>query len=97
MGHNGAMYMSVEVVSMIITAASLLITLGGMFFAGFAWMMRSMYEKFAKVDARFGQAEASINARFEKVDERFDRVDQKFDRIDERINGVQTDLTEVKV
>lgn len=89
--------MSVEMIAMIIAAASLLVTLGGGLFAGFAWMLRRIDEKFAKVDERFVQAEASVKAQFDKVDERFDRVDQKFDRIDECINGVQAELTEVKV
>lgn len=86
--------MSVEMVALIITTASLLATLGGGLFAGFAWMLRRMDEKFAQAqvsaDERFLQAEANVNARFDKVDERFDRMD-------ERINRVQAELTEVKI
>lgn len=51
--------MSAEVISIILVAAGVLITLGGGFFAGLAWLLRRMDERFAKVDERL-----------DKVDER---------------------------
>src|SRR5699024_1145742 len=86
LGQNGGMYMSVELIAVIITAASLLVTAGGGMFAGFAWVLRRMDERFHTVDQKF-----------ERIDLRFDRMDEKFDQMDERIHGIQTELTEVKV
>lgn len=37
---NGVMYMSAEVIAIVIAAASLLVTLGGTVVAGFAWMIK---------------------------------------------------------
>lgn len=75
--------MSVEVLAIIIAAASLFVALGGGLFAGFTWMLRRM-------DERFVQAEASVN-------ERFNKVDEKFDRIYEELRETRTELTEVKI
>lgn len=44
--------MSAEVIAIVIAAASLLVTLGGGFFAGFAWVVRRMDERFDKVNER---------------------------------------------
>ena len=104
MRQNGDVFMSVEVLAVIIAAASLFVALGGGLFAGFAWMLRRM-------DERFAQAETSINERFNNVDEKFDKVDKKFDRVDEKFDKVyamfdrvhdelhdlRTELTEVKI
>lgn len=78
--------MSVEMMSIIIAAAGLLISLGGGFFAGLAWLVRRMDERFDKMDARF-----------DKVYGQFDRVDEQFDKVNERIGGVQSELNDVKV
>lgn len=40
MSHNGGVYVSGEILAITIATASLLITLGGMFFAGFSWIIR---------------------------------------------------------
>ena len=78
--------MSAEVLSMVLVAAGVLITLGGGLFAGLAWLLRRMDERFDTVDRRF-----------EKVDQRFDKVDERFDKIDERMNLLQSELNDVKV
>jgi septal ring factor EnvC (AmiA/AmiB activator) len=94
------MYMSVEVISIILAAAGILITLGGGFLAGLAWVLRRMDEQFDKVDKRFDRIDQRfdrVDQRFEEVDRRFEKVDERFDRMDERIRQVQSELNEVKV
>lgn len=91
--HNGGMYMSAEVITIILTAAGVLITLGGGFFAGLAWLLRRMDEQFDKVEARFDK----VDDRFDKVDDRFAKVDDRFAKVDEQIRSVQSELNEVKV
>ncbi|GAA4114210.1 hypothetical protein GCM10022249_15510 [Enteractinococcus coprophilus] len=94
------MYMSAEVISIILVAAGVLITLGGGLLAGLAWSLRRMEELFDKVDKRFEKIDErfdKVDQRFDKVDQRFDKVDQRFEKMDERISQVQTELNDVKV
>ena len=72
------MYMSVETFSIILAAAGVLITLGGGFFAGLAWLFRRMDERFDKVDERF-----------DKVDERFDKMDERISQVQSELNDVK--------
>lgn len=82
--------MSVEVLAIIIATASLLVTLGGGLFAGFAWMLRRMDERFAQaeghVSQRFTQTDVILNERFNRIDKNFDRVDTRFDRLNEELS-----------
>ncbi|GAA4478260.1 hypothetical protein GCM10023190_19430 [Enteractinococcus fodinae] len=93
MRHNGGMYMSAEAISLILVAAGVLITLGGGFVAGLAWLLRRIDELMEKMDQRFDK----VDERFAKVDQRFDKVDERFDKVDEQMNGVRAELNEVKV
>lgn len=111
MGQNGDVYMSVEVLAIIIATASLLVTLGGGLFAGFAWMLRRMDERFAQADAyvneRFAQAEANVVERVVQseanVGERFAQaeghVSQRFTQTDvilnERFNKIDKNFDRV--
>src|SRR5699024_6589654 len=107
MGHNGGMYVSAEVISIIFVAAGVLITLAGGFFAGLAWLLRRLAERsdtvevrFDKVDVRFDKVDERFDRvyeRFHKVDERFDKVDERFNKMDERIGQLQAELNDVKV
>lgn len=53
--------MSPEAISLILVAAGLLVTLGGGFLAGLAWLIRRMDERFDKVDEQFREVRAEIN------------------------------------
>lgn len=78
--------MSPEAISLVLVAAGLLVTLGGGFIAGLAWLMRRMDERFDKVDDQFA-----------KVDERFSKVDEQFSQVHTKLHSLQTELNEVKV
>ena len=52
--------MSSEVITIIVAAASLLVSMGGGLFAGLAWVMRHMDNKFEKVDAKFDKIGAEL-------------------------------------
>ena len=94
------MYLSVEVIAIIVSAAGVLISLGGGFFAGLAWLLRRMDEQFQKVEARFDKVDerfAKVDERFDKVDERFAKVYDRFSAVDEQIRSVQSELNDVKV
>ena len=64
------MYVSVEVITMLATAVTLLVAI----ISGFGWMINRM-------DARFAEVVAKFDARFEaqdaKLDARFDRIEQE--------------------
>ena len=111
MRQNGEVFMSVEVLAVIIAAASLFVGLGGGLFAGFAWMLRRMDERFAQAETSINERFNNVDEKFDKVDEKFDKVDKKFDRVDEKFDKVyamfdrvhdelhdlRTELTEVKI
>ena len=75
------MYVSVEVITMLATAVTLLVAI----ISGFGWMINRMDARFAEVvatfDARFETQDAKFDARFEaqdaKLDARFDRIEQE--------------------
>lgn len=58
------MYVSVEVITMVATAATTLAAIVG----GFGWMINRM-------DARFEAQDAKFEARFDRLDDRLDRVE----------------------
>src|SRR5690625_300948 len=94
------MYMSVELIGVIITAASLVVTVVGGLFAVSAWILRQMDDRFDKVDARFDKVDArfdKVDARFEKVDEQFNNVNEQFKEMATQMSGLRAELNDVKV
>jgi len=85
--------MSVELIAVIITAASLVVTVLGGLFAVSAWILRQMDARFDKVDARFDK----VDARFEKVDEQFNNVNEQFKEMATQMSGLRAELNDVKV
>lgn len=70
--------MSAEMISVILVAAGVLITIGGGFFAGLAWLLRRMDERFDTVDKRF-----------DNVDQRFAKVDEQLNSLRSELNEVK--------
>lgn len=58
--------MSTEVTSMVLVAVGLVIALYGVMFAGFAWFLHRMDERFEK-----------LHRRFDKLEQRFEELDAK--------------------
>ena len=87
------MYVSVEIITMLATAATLLVAIIG----GFGWTINRMDARFAaqdaRLDARFAAQDARFDARFDaqeaKFDARFAGVDARFDRIEQEIFDVK--------
>lgn len=52
--------MSLGIIAVIITGASLLVTVVGGMFAGFAWVLRRMDERFDRMDHKFDTMEERI-------------------------------------
>ena len=85
--------MSVEIITMLATAATLLVAIIG----GFGWTINRMDARFAaqdaRLDARFAAQDARFDARFDaqeaKFDARFAGVDARFDRIEQEIFDVK--------
>ncbi|NWN88054.1 MAG: hypothetical protein HLX51_05865 [Micrococcaceae bacterium] len=61
--------MSVETLTIVISAAGLLITLGGGLFAGFAWMIGRMDDCFAEIRGEFRQDFRGMHEEFGSVRE----------------------------
>ncbi len=75
--------MSVETVTMIGTAVAVI----GALFAGFAWMIRQM-------DIRLGALETRLSGRMGALEK---RLSARIDKVDQKIDGVQREVTEVKI
>lgn len=75
--------MSVEVLAIIISAAGLLITLGGGLFAGFAWTIRRSDSQFAEIRSEFR--------------EEFREVHGEIRAVREDLQHLRVELTEVKI
>lgn len=78
--------MSIEVITIVASAATLLVAL----ISGFGWVV-------SRMDARFAQQDARIEARFAGVDGRFTGMEERFHGIEARLAGVEHELTEVKI
>lgn len=97
--------MTPEMITTVISAAGVLVTLVGAFVGAGAWMIRRVDGQFERseerMDRRFAQSEARMEARmdvrFAQIDERFAQVDARFDRVEERLTGVERELVEVKI
>lgn len=76
---NGEMYMSAELIGIIIAGVGLLVPIVGCF----VWMIRRTDELTARMDQRFAKFEENFNARF--------------DLVIARIDGLQHEMTEVKI
>ncbi len=94
------MYVSVEVITMLATAAATLVTI----VSGFGWMITRMDARFeaqdVKLELRFDRIDRRferVDERFERIDERFERIDERFDRVDQRLRLVELEMTEVKI
>ena len=81
------MYVSVEVITMLATAVTLLVAI----ISGFGWMINRM-------DARFAEVVATFNARFEAQDAKFDaRFEAQDAKLDARFDRIEQEIVEVKI
>lgn len=83
------MFVSVEVMTMIASAVSVVVAFAGLG----GWFIRRVDARFDRVDAQFDR----VHAQFDRVDARFEKVDARFDRLEDRIAGIEHELTEVKI
>ena len=88
------MCVSVEIITMLATAATLLVAIIG----GFGWTINRMDARFAAQDARLDARFAAQDARF---DARFDAQEAKFDArfagVDARFDGIEQEIFDVKI
>ncbi|MBP5802264.1 response regulator [Microbacterium maritypicum] len=92
------MYVSVEVITMLATAVTLLVAI----ISGFGWMINRMDARFAEVvarfDARFEAQDAKLGARFEAQDARFDaRFEAQDAKFGARFDRIEQEIVEVKI
>ena len=88
--------MSVETLAVIISAAGLLITLGGGLFAGFAWMIRRSDGQFAQLRSEFREEFREVHENFREVHEKFRGVDEKFGEVREEFRVVRGEIRAVR-
>lgn len=83
------MYVSPDVISVIIGGATLVAAIfGGMY----VLFLRFEARINSRVDERMESSEANVNARFDQVDKRFEQIDDRFDKVDDRFDKVDDEL-----
>lgn len=60
MRHNGGMHMSAELVTLVLVGVGFVIIYGGIIFAGLAWFLRRMGDRFDKLDQRFDELDCEL-------------------------------------
>ncbi|WP_455903754.1 hypothetical protein [Microbacterium sp.] len=99
------MFVSVEIITIVISAVGLLLALGGTMFAGFAWCIRrsdSLRTDLAGVEkslgARIDGVEQKLTARIDGVERKLTaRIDGVESSLGARIDTVAADTTELKI
>lgn len=102
---TGGMFVSVEVITMLACAVSIIIA----FVSGCGWLINRMDVRFARmevrIDEKFTAQDARIDEKFAAQDARIDekfaaqdaRIDEKFTRIDEQFARVDRELAELRI
>ena len=81
--------MSVEMLTIVISAAGLLITLGGGFFAGFAWMI-------GRMDDRFAELRGELRQEFRAVHEQFRAVHEDIQQLRGEMNDIKISVARLE-
>jgi hypothetical protein len=89
--------MSVEMLTIIVSAAGLLITLGGGLFAGFAWMIGRTDDRFAEMREEFRQDFRGVHEEFGSVREQFRAVHVEFGSVREDIQQLRGEMNDIKI
>lgn len=80
------MFVSAEIIAIVVSAAGLLFTLGGTMLAGFSWCIR-----------RSDRVEDRLGTRMDGVEEKLSsRIDSVEERLGSRIDGVRSELVGVE-
>jgi hypothetical protein len=95
------MFVSAEIITIVLSAVGLLLTQGSLMFAGFAWCIR----RTDALRADLVGSETSLGARIDGLGARIDGVEQRLtaridgveERLAARIDAVAAETTELKV
>jgi hypothetical protein len=99
------MFVSAEIITIVLSAVGLLLTQGSLMFAGFAWCIRrtdslraDLVGSETSLGARIDGVEQRLTARIDGVEERLTaRIDGVEERLAARIDAVAAETTELKV
>lgn len=91
------MYVSAEIIAIVVSAAGVVVTLGASMFAGFAWILRRIDDRGdaveGKLGARIDAVEEELGARIDAVEDKLSaRIDALDIRLSARIDGVEEKL-----
>lgn len=85
--HNGSVYVSSEIIAIVISAVGVVVTLGAALFAGFAWIVRRMDAMELRLCDRMDAGDEKLGARIDSVDE----------KLGARIDALVGEVTGVKI
>ncbi|WP_243408778.1 apolipoprotein A1/A4/E family protein [Microbacterium sp. TPD7012] len=92
------MYVSVETLTIVISAIGIVLTLGASLFAGFAWMVRRIDAVDTKLTTRINAVDEKLTARIDAVEEKLTaRIDAVEEKLTARIDALADEVTGVKI
>lgn len=102
---NGSMFVSAEIIAIVLSAVGLLLTQGGLMFAGFAWCIRrtdslraDLVGRETSLGARIDGVEQRLTARIDGVEEKLTaRIDGVEERLAARMDAVAAETTDLRI
>jgi hypothetical protein len=89
------MFVSAEVLAIVISAAGVVLTLGASLFAGFAWIVRRMDAMETRLCERMDVGDRRLSERIDALDVRLsERIEALDTRLSERIEALDMRLSE---
>lgn len=90
--------MPAEIVTIVISAVGIVLTLGASMLAGFSWCVRRSDALDVKLSARIEALDEKLSARIDAVDAKASERSDKLElSLGSRIDALAADVTEVKV
>jgi hypothetical protein len=84
-------YVSAEIIAIVISAAGVVVALSAALFAGFTWILRRMDERIDGLDVK-------LTARIDTVEEKLGaRIDSVEEKLGTRIDALAGEVTGVKI
>ncbi|MFJ4175563.1 hypothetical protein [Microbacterium sp. NPDC089696] len=92
------MFVSAEIIAVVLSAVGIVVTLGTSMFLGFAWCVRRTDAVEARLGARIDELDHRLGARIDELDHRLGaRIDGSEKSLGSRIDNLAHEMTELKI
>ncbi|MGW8482872.1 hypothetical protein ACWGJP_07015 [Microbacterium sp. NPDC055903] len=92
------MYVSPEIIAVVLSALGIVLSLGIAGFSGFAWVIRRIDGTDARLNNRIDSVEGTLTQRIDDVEDKLTRrIDSVEDKLTQRLDALAAEMTEVKI